>query len=283
VTSMVQQNTGPEEARSTSPANGAEPSLWRRLQKYRRKRVKKFGKRLIRVTLSDFFQKQSLVSTEPFVDPAEIPQLMELEKHWRVVRAELEEILKFREAIPGFQDISPDQRHLATEKNWRTFVLYGFGRKIEENCKQAPETTRLMEQIPGIRTVWFSILAPHYHIPEHRGVSRAMLVSHLALIIPGDGSECRIRVHDQTRNWREGKVLIFDDNYLHEVWNDSGKERVVLFMNLDRPMRFWGRQVHALFLFLLQFSAFYKEPAANLKKFAHRFAAAKNDSSTTDV
>jgi len=33
----------------------------------------------------------------------------------------------------------------------------------------------------------------------------------------------------------------------------------------------------------LQFSAFYKEPAANLKKFAHRFAAAKNDSSTTDV
>jgi ornithine lipid ester-linked acyl 2-hydroxylase len=162
-------------------------------------------------------------------------------------------------------------------------VLYGFGKKIAENCEQAPETTRLIEQIPGIRTVWFSILAPKYHIPEHRGVSRAMLVSHLALIIPGDGSQCRIRVHDQTRNWQEGKVMMFDDNYMHEVWNDSDEERVVLFMNLDRPMRFWGRQVHELFLFLLKFTAFYKEPASNLKKFEKLFTAARNKPPAPDA
>jgi beta-hydroxylase len=38
--------------------------------------------------------------------------------------------------------------------------------------------------------------------------------------------------------WEEGRSLAFDDTYLHEVWNDTDEERVVLFVDFARPLPF---------------------------------------------
>ena len=34
---------------------------------------------------------------------------------------------------------------------------------------------------------------------------------------------------------RPGEVFVFDDTYEHEVWNDTGDERVILLFDFDRP------------------------------------------------
>jgi len=52
------------------------------------------------------------------------------------IRDEVIEILKHREAIPAFQEVSPDQKRISKGKNWRTFILFGFGSKLEKNCRQ---------------------------------------------------------------------------------------------------------------------------------------------------
>ena len=57
--------------------------------------------------------------------------LKEFEDRWEEIRDEVHGVLKFREHIPGFQDVSPDQYRIARAKNWRTFILYGFGAKLE--------------------------------------------------------------------------------------------------------------------------------------------------------
>ena len=44
-----------------------------------------------------------------------------------------------------------------------------------------------------------------------------------------------IRVDDQILHWDEGKVILFDDSYEHEVRNDT-ELRAVLFLDIDRPM-----------------------------------------------
>lgn len=35
--------------------------------------------------------------------------------------------------------------------------------------------------------------------------------------------------------WTEGKCIVFDDSYEHEVWNDSDQDRVVLLINFWHP------------------------------------------------
>ncbi len=37
------------------------------------------------------------------------------------------------------------------------------------------------------------------------------------------------------RTWEEGKVIVFDDSFEHEVWNDSKQERIVLLLNFWHP------------------------------------------------
>jgi beta-hydroxylase len=184
------------------------------------------------------------------------------------------EILKHREAVPLFQDVSPDQMRIAKGNNWRTFILYGFGTKLEKNCRKAPLTTRLLESVPNLQTAWFSILGPGYHIPAHRGVSKGILRSHLGLIIPKEAEKCRLRVDDKIQVWRPGEIFVFDDTYEHEVWNDTDEERVILLFDFDRPMRIWGRLINKTFISLLKLTAYYQEPKKNMQTFEERFEAA---------
>lgn len=68
--------------------------------------------------------------------------------------------------------------------------------------------------------------------------------------------------------------MVFDDTYDHEVWNKTAQERVVLLLDFERPMRFWGRMAYRAFIRAFRFTAFYKEPKRKLKSFEERFEAA---------
>ena len=257
-----------------SAASEVQPAgLLQRLKQARKKWVKRNGKRLIR-RLRDFLASQSLVSNDPVIDHTQFPALDAFSEHWEEIRDEVKEILKHRELVPGFEDVSPDQTRIAKDKNWRTFILYGFGTKMEKNCAQAPVTTRLLEQVPNLQTAWFSIMAPRYHVAAHRGVTKSILRAHLGLLIPKDAESCRLRVDTEICVWREGEVFVFDDTYEHEVWNDTDEERVILLFDFDRPMRFWGRALNSVFVWALKFTSYYQVPKKNMANYEDQFEAA---------
>jgi ornithine lipid ester-linked acyl 2-hydroxylase len=258
---------------TTDTSNPVNPSKPKSLKGPVRRRVKRYGKRLTR-WLSDYQSRQSLVPDIPFPDNEHFPFLKEFEDRWEEIQAEIREVLKFREHIPGFQDVSPDQYRLATEQNWKTLFLYGFGNKLETNCKQAPVTADIISRVPKIHTAFFSILTPGYHIPAHTGVTKGILRAHLGLIIPKEREKCRIRVGDQFMSWEPGKVFVIDDTYDHEVWNETDEERVVLLLDFNRPMRIGGRFSNWLLLKLIKLTAFYQMPKKNIKDFEARFEAA---------
>lgn len=238
-----------------------------------RRKVKAWGKRLTR-WMARHQSRVSLVPDTPFFDPAQFPFLDEIQARWQEIAQETQGVLKHREAIPGFQDISPDQYRIATEKNWRTFVLFGFGKRLEKNCSQMPKTADMLTRIPNIQIAWLSILAPGYHIPAHTGVTKGIIRTHLGLIIPKEAEKCRIRVGDELRHWEAGKVVVLDDTYEHEVWNETNEERVVLLLDFDRPMRWSGRLMNWIFLRLIKFTAFYRDPLRNIQDYEDRFEAA---------
>jgi len=151
----------------------------------RRAFVKRNGKKLMR-KIAKFQTGQSTVPDTPKIDNEHFSFLRAFTDNWETIRDEALEVLKFREAIPGFQEISPDQYRLATEQNWKTFVLFGFGQRLEKNTQLTPKTAEILENVPNLQTAMFSILAPGYHIPAHKGVTKGILRSHLGLIIPKD-------------------------------------------------------------------------------------------------
>ncbi len=243
------------------------------LKNRRRAFVKRNGKKLVR-KIAKIQSSQSMVPDTPHISNEHFDFLEAFVENWEIIRSEALEVLKFRDAIPGFQEISPDQYRLATEQNWKTFVLFGFGQRLEKNTQLTPRTAELLEKVPHLQTAMFSILAPGYHIPAHKGVTKGILRSHIGLIIPKDREKCRIRVHDVITPWKEGEIFVFDDTYEHEVWNDTDEERVILLFDFDRPMKFWGRILNTTFINLMKLSAYYKDPKKNLEDAEARLEAA---------
>jgi ornithine lipid ester-linked acyl 2-hydroxylase len=258
---------------SSVAENSVQPTLRERIRKRRRRAVKRLGKRLMAV-MSDVIARQSLVGDAPVLDNRHFPYLEPLSANWEAIRDEVTQILKHRDAVPVFQEVSTDQKRIAKDSNWRTFILYGFGVKAEKNCRQAPLTCALLEQIPNLQTAWFSILAPGYHIPAHRGVSKGIIRGHLGLIVPADREKCRMRVGEEICVWGEGELFVFDDTFDHEVWNDTDEERVILLFDFDRPMRPLGRLLNNSFLRLLKLTSYYRDPLRRMRSLEDRFEAA---------
>ena len=141
--------------------------------------------------------------------------------------------------------ITKDHWDASDEVEFGKFVA-GFGEakctnpyscfRSDANCERCPETTRLVEHVPGMQTAMFSILAPGKHIPPHDGPYKGVLRYHLGLLVPEPEDRVGIRVGGQPATWAEGESLVFDDTFVHEAWNDTDGTRVVLFVDFKRPL-----------------------------------------------
>jgi aspartyl/asparaginyl beta-hydroxylase (cupin superfamily) len=217
--------------------------------------------------------KYSAVGNPWVYDNAVFPWAAEIEREWMLIRKELEQVLQRREDLPSFHDISTDVATISQDRGWKTFLLCAYGLTSERNIAQCPETWRIVQKIPGLKTAMFSIFEPGKHLPAHRGPYNGVLRLHLGLIVPEPREKVAIRVERQVCHWEEGKVLIFDDAYEHEAWNKSDHVRVVLFVDFVKPLRFPAKFVNWLLLNMAVFTPFIREGADNHQKWEARFYA----------
>ncbi|UVO49884.1 aspartyl/asparaginyl beta-hydroxylase domain-containing protein [Sphingomonas sp. SUN019] len=222
----------------------------------------RFGKHL-RGLFDRLIASSSLVSNEPVLDMRDFAWTQVLRDNWQAIRDEALAVALRGNAAPSLSTISPDHRSIAEVDKWRSFFLWGYGFPIEDNLARCPRTQAVVEQIPGLNSAFFSILAPGTHIPQHRGVTKGLITCHLGLIVPRDG-DVRMRVHDRIVRWAEGETLVFDDTYQHEVWNDTSGTRVVLLVQFERPLRNPGKWFADFFLGFVRRSAFVQEARANI-------------------
>jgi Aspartyl/Asparaginyl beta-hydroxylase len=93
---------------------------------------------------------------------------------------------------------------------------------------------------------FFSTLSGKSQIQPHTAPMNLRLRLHVPLIVPTakkasvenlqDGRPaCGIRVGPFVREWKEGSVMVFDDAYNHEVWNDTLDSRVILLVDIWHP------------------------------------------------
>ncbi|GAA3268567.1 aspartyl/asparaginyl beta-hydroxylase domain-containing protein [Dactylosporangium vinaceum] len=162
-----------------------------------------------------------------FVDGEQFPFLADLRRAWRDIRAECLTL--------GDESFEPWVQREMYGTGWSVYGLVAFGTRIDAALMNCPRTADALSQIPGLTTAGFSRMDAGTHIKPHQGWVTTVHRAHLGLVVP-DG-DCALRVGSQTRLWREGDLLVFDDTVVHEAWNYSAHTRTVLLFDFLRPGR----------------------------------------------
>lgn len=169
------------------------------------------------------------------------PQLRILDRGFESIQREAKNLLSEKQAIPRYHDLDKMQTKISAggedHQNWKVFYLYAMGERPEANRASCPRTAALLDQVPGVFQAFFSILEGGKSVPAHEGPYRGYLRYHLGLIVPRDNPPS-IRIKDRVHTWQEGKSILFDDSWDHEVYNKSKEDRVVLIVDIRRPMPF---------------------------------------------
>jgi len=178
-----------------------------------------------------------------FFEREEFEWAAELEGATAQIRDELRSLLAAAAEFRPYVEDSPDRpardfHGLNNNPAWTALYLWKHGSFVPEVAERCPATVRALEKVPlsgiGERTpsVFFSRLEPGAHIPPHTGMLNSRLICHLPLIVPPG---CWLRVGNETREWEEGKLLIFDDSIEHEAKNPTAQMRIVLIFDVWRP------------------------------------------------
>ncbi|MBV9414364.1 MAG: aspartyl/asparaginyl beta-hydroxylase domain-containing protein [Solirubrobacterales bacterium] len=169
------------------------------------------------------------LEARPWHDASEFPIVGYLESNYPAIRDEILALDATR--------FHRESEHIDRTGDWDVVFLYERGRRRDEACRACPVTTHGIEAYPTMRTpgglIYVSRMRPMTHITPHRGPTNLRLRCHLAIKVPT--GDCAIRVGDETRRWREGRCLVFDDFLMHEAWNRTDEDRVVLIVDLWHP------------------------------------------------
>lgn len=177
-----------------------------------------------------------------FYEREEFSWLVEIEASVPAMRNELLAVLADGKDFAPYVEANSDRPRAANplinDPSWGAFYFWRNGAQVAENAARCPATMAALALAPmptidqrSPIALW-SLLKPGTHIQPHHGLLNTRLICHIPLIVPGN---CALRVGNETREWREGQALIFDDSFEHEAWNQSDSTRVVLLFEIWRP------------------------------------------------
>jgi beta-hydroxylase len=120
------------------------------------------------------------------------------------------------------------------DNGWKKFYIKWYGDIKTDAYKLCPITTKLIQQLPEIKSAMFSILEPGSKIPIHTGPFKGCIRYHLGLNCPED---VYIIINNIKYNWKNGEDTLFDDTFFHSVKNNSNETRLILFCDVERKMK----------------------------------------------
>ena len=177
-----------------------------------------------------------------YVGVERFPELAPLRERWQEIR---EEALALRAA----QQIKSSDRHNDVgfnsffRRGWKRFYLKWYDDAHPSARELCPRTTELLRAIPSVKAAMFAELPPGGELRRHRDPYAGSLRYHLGLVTPGD-DRCYIEVDGERYSWRDGEAVMFDETFIHRAENATDSDRIILFCDVERPLKY--RWVQAL-------------------------------------
>eukprot|EP00026_Physarum_polycephalum_P013579 Phypoly_transcript_13996.p1 GENE.Phypoly_transcript_13996~~Phypoly_transcript_13996.p1 ORF type:complete len:294 (+),score=39.85 Phypoly_transcript_13996:109-990(+) len=180
------------------------------------------------------------LEAKPWHDPKDFPFASILESHYEEIKKELLEVLHRNEEQTEFthymgDGLEDDKGKMVKYGEWKVKYLYHNFERNEENCKLFPVTTRILDSLGAqiLRgMVCFSAIKPGTHIIPHYGPSNMRLTSHLGIV---GCQDVEIIVGNEKRFYENGKCVVFDDSFRHQVTHKGPDLRVTLMLDLWHP------------------------------------------------
>ncbi|KAG7395060.1 Aspartate beta-hydroxylase domain-containing protein 2 [Phytophthora boehmeriae] len=183
------------------------------------------------------------LESAPWHDASKFEWTKHLEANRETITNEFLALQRSREEATQSKETSDykvyDKEHQLHQGQWDWLSYVTQGRRQADFAVQCPKTVEILESIPGFMAglpfayAFFSILKPESSIKAHSAPCNIRLRCHFPLIVP---EGCGIRVGDETRQWEEGKALVLDDAFDHEVWHNGKKgDRVLLLFDFWHP------------------------------------------------
>ena len=105
-------------------------------------------------------------------------------------------------------------------------------------CDEAvPRTTELLQGIGTVKAAMFATLPPGAKLVRHRDPYAGSYRYHLGLDTPNDDG-CYIDVDGEKYAWRDGEAVVFDETYIHYAANTTEHNRIILFCDVERPLKY---------------------------------------------
>ena len=202
-------------------------------------------------------------SEAPFQVPSDFNWAHDFENNYEKLLLEWQQFTELRSPKPYFKDSMVDKKGA-----YQTISLRWWDLEFRKNRQHFPVATALLLRYPEITTLSFNFLAAGAKIAPHCGDTNAIFRCHFGLQIPAQAPTCALKVKGIEKSWTKGEWLIFMDAYVHEAYNSSENDRIIILMDVLRPefkkKRNWICSVVFSSLFLQKratiFSFIYKWP-----------------------
>lgn len=141
------------------------------------------------------------------------------------------------------------RRENGKTKAWRVINIKAGDEYSAVAHKYFPSLVRILKGCPQIGTCAVSVLQDGVHIPIHVGYYKGIMRYMIPVVVPKDRDNVFLCVNELKYFWTEGVGVLWDDTYPHKVYNNTDEIRVVIYMDVVRPLS-WG--LNRLNLFILR-------------------------------
>lgn len=195
--------------------------------------------------INAFMYLFSKVPAEPYPqDRAIYKNLHLLDKNWEIIREEALNLQRI-EKIKAAEKNDDAGFNSFFKSGWKRFYLKWYDANHPSAIEFCPKTVEILKQIPCVKAAMFAELGAGGTLNPHRDPFAGSLRYHLGLDTPND-DRCFIEVDGVRHSWRDGKSVIFDETYIHWAQNGTDKNRLILFCDIERPLRYtWADKFNA--------------------------------------
>ncbi|HDL8332598.1 lipid A hydroxylase LpxO [Yersinia enterocolitica] len=185
----------------------------------------------------------SRVPGTPYLKQDLFPELGVLRDNWLKIREEGKALMEVQQ-IKASDKYNDAGFNSFFKTGWKRFYLKWYEDSHPSAMTLCPHTTTLLKGLSSVKAAMFAELPDGSRLPRHRDPYAGSLRYHLGLITPND-DRCFIDVDGTTYSWRDGEGVLFDETYIHYAENQSGQDRLILFCDIERPMRYrWAQWVN---------------------------------------
>lgn len=142
------------------------------------------------------------------------------------------------------------RRENGKTKAWRVINIKAGDEYSAVAHKYFPSLVRILRGCPQIGTCAVSVLQDGVHIPIHVGYYKGIMRYMIPIVVPKDRENVFLCVNELKYCWTEGVGILWDDTYPHKVYNNTDEIRVVIYMDVVRPLR-WGLNALNRFILML--------------------------------